>query len=185
MRIGLTSSLLAVAMLLAPISVPAQEGLLEQFELQPEKRWRFFTDGVMGGVSTGQAAFVSENGRTHVRMTGTVSTRNNGGFIQIRLDLPDAAPEDATGVRLIVRGNDQEYYIHLRTGGTRLPWQYYQAGFDVTGDWAEIRLPFAAFQPSGRLLRPVPRAIRLTSLGIVAYGRDHLADIEVQEVGFY
>ena len=75
--------------------------------------------------------------------------------------------------------------MHLRSGGTVLPWQYYQAGFDAARGWTEIRLPFTAFKASGRLLRRVPRAQGLTSLGVVAYGRDHEARIDVREVGFY
>ena len=65
-----------------------------------------------------------------------------------------------------------------------LPWQYYQAGFDVTRDWAEIRLPFDAFAASGALLRTTPRAHSVTAIGIVAYGRDHDAEIDVRELGF-
>ena len=103
-----------------------------------------YTDGVMGGVSTGQVAFLKEGDQPFARMTGTVSTENNGGFIQMRMDLPDGAPDDATGVRLVARGNDQQYFVHLRTSGTVLPWQYYQAGFEVTGNWAELRLPTCA-----------------------------------------
>lgn len=72
----------------------------------------------------------------------------------------------------------------MPTKGTVLPWQYYQAGFDVTGDWTEIRLPFDAFADSGALLRDVPRAGSLTSISIVAYGRNHDAEIDVLEVGF-
>jgi hypothetical protein len=88
-------------------------------------------------------------------------------------------------VRLVLRGNDQRYFVHLRTGGTLLPWQYYQAGFAVTEAWTEVRLPFAAFTPSGAILRRVPRPASLTSLGVVAYGRDHEARIDVQAIGFY
>jgi hypothetical protein len=163
----------------------ATEIMLEDFETKPEVRWRFFADTVMGGVSSGQVSFVREGDNTHAHMTGKVSTKNNGGFIQIRMNLPKAPPEGSTGVRLIVRGNDQRYFVHLRTAGTMLPWQYYQAGFDVTRDWVEVRLPFSAFSPSGRLLRAAPRAASLKSLGIVAYGRDHEAEIDVREVGFY
>lgn len=159
--------------------------MIENFEVQPETRWRFFTDGVMGGVSTGQVAFLKEGYRTYAHMTGNVSTENNGGFLQMRMDLADGVPSDATGVRLIVRGNDQTYFVHLRTGGTVLPWQYYQAGFEVTGDWGEVRLPFDIFKRSGRLLRAVPRADSLKSIAVVAYGRDHEAEIDVREVGFY
>ncbi|WP_316651707.1 CIA30 family protein [Ovoidimarina sediminis] len=163
----------------------AEAIMIENFELQPETRWRFFTDGVMGGVSTGEVAFLKEGDQTYARMTGAVSTENNGGFIQMRMDLPDGAPEDATGVRLIVRGNDQTYFVHLRTGGTMLPWQYYQAGFEVRGDWGEVRLPFDSFRASGRLLRTVPHADSVRSIAIVAYGRDHEARIDIREVGFY
>ncbi len=35
------------------------------------------------------------------------------------------------------------------------------------------------------MLAPVPEAARLTSLGVVAYGRDYAAEIDVREVGFY
>lgn len=159
--------------------------MIETFEMQADAGWRFFTDQVMGGVSTGQVSFPQDDGRVYAQMTGRVSTENNGGFIQMRIDLNDAAPEGATGVRLVARGNDQRYFVHLRTGGTVMPWQYYQAGFDVTGDWAEVLLPFSTFEPSGRLLRSNPRAGGLKSVGIVAFGRDHAAEIDIREVGFY
>ena len=159
--------------------------LIEDFMMQPETRWRFFTDQVMGGVSTGGVAFSQEDGQAFARMTGRVSTANRGGFIQMRLDLSAPPPEGTTGVRLVVRGNGQRYFVHLRTGGTLLPWQYYQAGFDVTESWNEVRLPFDAFAASGALLRSVPAAGNLTSVSVVAYGRDHDARIDVREVGFY
>jgi hypothetical protein len=181
----LKQSLILVLLILVPIATTAEDRMIEDFELQPEKRWRFFTDGVMGGVSSGQVTFVREGGRSYAHMTGRVSVENNGGFIQMRTELPNGAPEGAAGVRLVVRGNDQEYFVHLRTGGTVLPWQYYQSGFEVTEDWREIRLPFESFRRSGRLLRAVPRADDLRSVAVVAYGRDHDARIDVREIGFY
>ncbi|MEW9920186.1 CIA30 family protein [Marimonas sp. MJW-29] len=163
----------------------AQSRMIETFEDQPETRWRFFSDQVMGGVSTGKVTFLSEGGLNFARMTGTVSTENRGGFIQMRLDLDAPPPDGATGVVLRVRGNDQRYFVHLRTAGTMLPWQYYQAGFDVTGAWTEVRLPFSAFSASGRLLRNTPKASSVKSVAVVAYGRDHAAGIDVAEIGFY
>lgn len=168
---------------IAPVS--AQQARIEDFTMQPETRWRFFTDTVMGGVSTGQTAFLQEDGTAFARMTGRVSTANRGGFIQMRMDLSNPPPEGTTGVRLVVRGNDQRYFVHLRTSGTILPWQYYQAGFEVTENWAEVRLPFDAFAASGALLRSVPKSGSLSSVAVVAYGRDHEARIDVREVGFY
>jgi Complex I intermediate-associated protein 30 (CIA30) len=163
----------------------AGQTIIEDFTMQPQTRWRFFTDQVMGGISTGGVAVAQEDGTSFARMTGRVSTANRGGFIQMRLDLASPPPEGTTGVRLIVRGNDQRYFVHLRTGGTLLPWQYYQAGFDVTEGWNELRLPLDAFKASGALLRGVPNPASLTSVAVVAYGRDHDARIDVRELGFY
>jgi hypothetical protein len=185
MRGRMKKSLLLVLLALLPTLTTAEDIMIENFKLQPETRWRFFTDDVMGGVSTGQVTFLKEGNQTYAHMTGNVSTENNGGFIQMRMDLPDGAPEDTTGVRLVVRGNNQTYFVHLRTSGTVLPWQYYQAGFNVKEDWGEVRLPFDAFRRSGRLLRAVPLADGLKSIAVVAYGRDHEAEIDVREVGFY
>lgn len=163
----------------------AQENMLEDFENKPETRWRFFADTVMGGVSSGQMMFKTDGGASYAKMTGRVSTANNGGFIQIRMDLPNAIPEGAKGLRLVVRGNNQKYFVHLRTNGTVLPWQYYQASFDVSSDWTEVRLPLGNFKASGRMLRSAPRAQSLKSVGIVAFGREHNAEIDVRAIGFY
>ncbi|MEY4696125.1 MAG: hypothetical protein RIT14_553 [Pseudomonadota bacterium] len=182
MAVAAICAALTPAMAQTPLDRPM---MIEDFKMQPETRWRFFTDQVMGGLSTGGVDFATEDGQAFARMTGRVSTANRGGFIQMRLDLATPPPEATTGVRLIVRGNDQRYFVHLRTTGTLLPWQYYQASFDVTQSWAEVRLPLDAFAASGALLRSVPRADSLASVAIVAYGRDHDALIDVREVGFY
>jgi hypothetical protein len=177
---------LAAALILSPVPpVSAEETTIEDFTMQPEIRWRFFADAVMGGVSSGRVVFEEEDGQPHAHMTGRVSTANRGGFIQMRLDLASPPPEGTTGVRLVVRGNDQRYFVHLRTAGTVLPWQYYQAGFEVTPSWTEVRLPLDAFVASGALLRTVPRPSSLRSIAVVAFGRDHDAEVDVREVGFY
>ena len=176
-----------IAALLALAGDPAAAGprMTETFETEPETRWRFFTDSVMGGVSSGEMRFVRRGGVAFARMTGRVSTENNGGFIQMRMTLPEPPAANTRGIRLVARGNGQRYFVHLRTRGMILPWQYYQAGFEVTDDWAEIKLPLARFTASGALLRQVPRADSLESIGVVAYGRDHAAEIELREIGLY
>ena len=118
-------------------------------------------------------------------MTGTVSLENNGGFIQFAHDLTFTPLAESTGLTIKVRGNNQEYFVHLRTSGTLLPWHYYQAAFDVTENWQELRLPFDSFKKSSKVLRTVPKPTSLKSIGIVAYGRAHSADIQVAEIGFY
>jgi len=159
--------------------------LIDDFSGKPAESWRFFADTVMGGVSSGQVVFKQENGVAYAQMVGVVSTANNGGFIQFRKKFDNAPSESIKGIRLVARGNNQRYFVHLRTSGTVLPWQYYQAGFNVTDEWREVRLPLEGFERSGKMLRGVPKATSLDSVGIVAYGRDHQADIQVREIGFY
>ena len=151
----------------------------------PLSEYRFFTDQVMGGVSTGAARVTGAAETRHLRLTGRVSTENRGGFIQARVDLPAPLPEAAQGVVLRVRGNGERYFAHLRTRGTILPWQYYQAPFETTAEWQEIRIPFTAFERSGALLRETPRPETVTSLAAVAYGREHEADLSFEWLGLY
>lgn len=143
--------------------------------------WRYLGDSVMGGVSRGEARLEG----SVLRLTGIVSTENRGGFIQARTELQDGLPETATGLRLRVRGNGLRYFLHLRTTRTVLPWQYYQQGFETGPDWADVTLPLADFAPSGRMMAGAPRPEDLRSLGLVAYGRDHEADVSLAGFGVY
>lgn len=177
-----TALVLAVAM---TIGTTASEITVDDFQSKPEQNWRFFADTVMGGKSSGKVVFKKEGAIAYARMTGRVTTANNGGFIQIRSDLGSPPPEGTTGVRLVVRGNGERYFVHLRTSGTILPWQYYQASFATSDAWQEVRLPFERFTRSGSFLGKTPKPSSLRSLGIVAFGRDYQADIEVREIGFY
>ena len=159
--------------------------LMDDFSKQPESRWEFITDQVMGGVSTGQVKFEAVDGRMAAHLTGKVSTVNRGGFIQFRSKLDTPLTDTLEGVWLTVKGNGEPYFVHLRTSGTILPWQYYQAEFQTTGEWQTIRLPFSAFKPSGTFLRETPKPSAVRSVGIVAFGKDYQADLWVQAVGFY
>ena len=94
------------------------------------QQWKFITDQVMGGISTGKVKVENINGIKCYRMTGNVSTKNNGGFIQIRAKLyPEIDTKDYEGIYIKVYGNDKNYNLHLRTGLTLAPWQYYSYTF--------------------------------------------------------
>ena len=97
------------------------ETTMENFKNSPENRWQFFTDQVMGGKSYGKLNFVSENNIKFASMTGNVTTENNGGFIQIRRELKNIDLSRAKSIRLYARGNNEKYFIFLRTTGTILP----------------------------------------------------------------
>ena len=139
--------------------------------------WTPISDRVMGGRSDVASSIEDVDGRRALKLSGTVRTANNGGFIQARLDLVrDRRPLDArayTGIRLLVKGVGQGYYIHVRTSGTILPWQYYGFPLALTGAWQTIEVPFDSFRPEnlGRKLDPE----KLTSLALVAAKADFTA----------
>ena len=56
-----------------------QDKMIDDFTKDSDKRWEFFTDQVMGGVSEGTASILSDNNGSYVRLEGSVSTANNGG----------------------------------------------------------------------------------------------------------
>ena len=150
-------------------------------------RWTGVSDRVMGGVSEETVAYDEIGGRRCLRLTGEVSLENNGGFIQMALDLaPDGGLLDASafsGLRLVVWGNGEAYGAHLRTPDNVRPWQSYRSGFKAEPEWREVRLPFASFAPH-RVEAPLD-ASRLRRLGLVAIGRAFRADLAVSEVALY
>jgi hypothetical protein len=149
--------------------------------------WQLFTDQVMGGVSRGIMAREHVAGRAAIRLRGDVRLENNGGFVQIGLDLaPDGGLVDASGfdgVEIDVLGNDESYGVHLRTDAVTRPWQSYRQRFAATETWQTVRLPFTRFEPH-RIDVPLD-VRRLRRIGIAAIGRAFAADIAVARVAFY
>ena len=93
-----------------------------------ENNWAYLADTVMGGISRGSAEF--SNGA--LRLTGQVSTKNNGGFIQVRTRIDSNETTEKTGVKIRVKGNGDVYYLHIRNASARLPWHYYTANFSTS-----------------------------------------------------
>jgi len=149
-------------------------------------QWRVVTDRVMGGVSEAQMSRRNVDGRSALCLNGTVSLENNGGFVQMTLDLSPNGLLDASafdGIRLVVRGDGSDYNVHLKTAATNLPWQSYRAQFPTAPQWRESRLPFSAFQP--HRLVPALDIARLKRLGIVAIGRAMPTNLCIAELGLY
>jgi hypothetical protein len=149
--------------------------------------WVLISDRVMGGVSSGSVRREVVAGRPAIRMRGGVSLENNGGFLQIALDLGEAgAPVDASswaGIRLDVIGNGQTYNLHLRTTDVKRPWESYRQSFTAPAKWTTVYLPFARFT-AHRTERPL-RPSRLRRIGLVAIGREFEVDLAIGNIRFY
>lgn len=149
-------------------------------------RWRVVTDRVMGGVS--DADLTPAGAGAGLRMRGDVSLDNDGGFVQMSLDLALGEGEvlDASGfdgVEVTVRGNGEIYGVHLRTDRLARPWQSYRQSFRAGPDWHSIRLPFAGFQP--HRTEAVFEPARLKRIGFVAIGRAFTADLAISKLALY
>ena len=148
--------------------------------------WRLFTDGVMGGVSKGDLTFDIVDNRRCMRLSGDVRLENNGGFVQIALDINEGGTINTDrykGFLLDIYGNAEEYNMHLRTNETQRPWQSYRATFLAVPSWQTILLPFSQFEPY-RIETPMdPADIR--RIGIVAIGRAFAANLCIGRVALY
>ena len=176
---------LASFLLILSQNAMAEQKLLDDFKNKPEDRWKFIADTVMGGISSGQLSFSVDGSANFARMVGKVSTENNGGFIQFRRSVIDGLPANTKGLKLSLRGNGQKYFVHIRTKGTFLPWQYYQRSFMSNEDWSETTMLLNEFRPSGILLRKTIDPKSIKSIGIVAFGRDHEAEIDVRKISLF
>ena len=148
--------------------------------------WRLITDGVMGGVSSGTLTLETIDQRNCLRMQGDVRLENNGGFVQVALEIGGTVAADASAYRGIVMdvyGNDETYNLHLRTDDLWLPWQSYRATFQAPASWQMVQLPFAEFTPY-----KTSKALDVTELeriGVVAIGRAFSADLCIARLGLY
>ena len=148
-------------------------------------RWIYFADNVMGGISEGSSEYVKVASGKAIRLYGEVSTKNNGGFIQVRMPYSIDQLEKYKGIKIKMKGNGDEYFLHLRNRSSRLPWQYYQASFKSEPTWKEVNIPFEQFKRSSNFMKSVFDPSSIKTIGIVAYGKDHTADVMVSELEFY
>ena len=186
----LKKAIVLILFLLCQSNVSSKDMILDQLKnpklTNQSQQWNFITDQVMGGVSTGKFGVEEVDGVMCYRMTGDVSTKNNGGFIQIRTKLiPEINSKDYNGVYIKVYGNEKNYNLHLRTGLTLAPWQYYSYTFATTKKWTEIRVPFKKFKKSNFYQPKNISGQSIKSVGLVAGFDNFKSDVCLSEIGFY
>jgi hypothetical protein len=161
--------------------MPADLSLIDDRSDPAPAAWRFFTDGVMGGVSSGGMTAEVVAGRAALCLRGQVRLDHNGGFIQMALPV-QPPPGDWQSIEIDVLGNGHRYGLHLRTASMTMPWQAWRAGFVATAAWQTLRLPLAAFEPyrcGGTL---AARDVR--RIGIVAIGEPLAAEVCVARLAW-
>ena len=142
--------------------------------------WRGVTDQVMGGKSV--LSIDHEDGIFY--MKGSVTTENNGGFIQVR-SAKEILSNNFSGIKLKVRGNPSSYYIHVRTNSLLFPWQYYSGEFSVDNNWSYVEIYFKDFKKSNFYQPSSFTSSEIKSIGFVAFGKDFEAKLDVVEAELF
>ena len=178
---------LLTLLILPRIASPKDEVIDFNFSSENAQYWQYISDRTMGGISDGQALLDKENDIFFARLIGNVSTKNNGGFIQLRstLSFVNLINNDKVlkGVRLNTRGNGETYHIFIRTSETRSYRDFYSATFIANNTWEIVDLPFSKFKH--RFSNSSLDGNDIRTFGIVAYGRDFFSDVSVSDIIFY
>jgi hypothetical protein len=161
---------------------PASAAVIDDRSGPAPAAWRFFTDGVMGGVSRGRMTAETAAGRPALCLRGEVRLDNNGGFIQMALELPAPPVGPWRGIELDVLGNGRRYGAHLRTADMTLPWQAWRATFTAPAVWHTVQLPFSAFTPYRH--RGALESAAVRRIGIVALGEAMTAEVCVARLAW-
>ena len=178
----------ADAMIIDDMRNSSAHGKAEEANFCEDKsdKWCFVSDKVMGGVSEGSFQTIVEGNDAHYNMQGNVSTENNGGFLQFRTKITNHPKNKLyKGIRIQVRGNNEEYAVHIRTKYLLLPWQYYQSTFIATNEWQVVELPLKNFVKSNFYQPSNVSSSDIKTLGIVAIGRDFQANIDLRYIELY
>ncbi len=162
------------------------------FEILPKKdididAWRFIKDQVMGGKSDGSMSlkeFTNQN-FDFISAKGNVST-DGGGFLMFRKEINANNLSNFSKVKFKARGNNEKYFIHIKTKGSIFPWVRYLGEFEVTDEWQDFEIEFTEFirysnnNPKKRNLNP--KKIKL--IGVEASGRDFDMEIDIASMSF-
>ena len=162
------------------------------FEILPKKdvdidSWRFVKDQVMGGKSEGYMLLKESTNQDFdfISAKGTVST-DGGGFLMFRKEINADNLNDFSKIKFKARGNNEKYFIHIKTKGSIFPWVRYLAEFEVIEKWQDFEIEFTEFirysnkSPKKRNLNP--KKIKL--IGVEASGRDFDMEIDIASMSF-
>ena len=90
---------------------------------------------------------------------------------------------DFSGIRIKIKGNNNQYFVHLRAP-RMMPWNYYYSDFYASDDWQIIDLPLSNFKYSRNGNIGINANV-IRSIGLVAYGRDFTAQLDIANIELY
>jgi len=175
-----------------PTALQSSRLLLSNFEgkepvIYEGAAWRGFSDRVMGGRSDAEMELSTIDGKNCARLSGTVTRKSNGGFIQMALAFGDrnAALDGSaySGIELLLYGNGEDYNVHVRT--TDCGWydESYRKTIFVEPKWQRLRIAWDEFEPNG-LSVPL-NSSGINRIAVLGWMREFKADVALAEISLY
>lgn len=167
------------------LTVP-EEQLIDLYRSTPDQPspWMVISDQVMGGVSR---AVLQQDQRLNSNcscLIGRTSLDNNGGFVQMKLDIArDQLRTDYQGIFIELYGNSHDYNLHVKTSQLSRPWQSFRCTLSVEPQWTRFIVPYEQLEAhrTDADLQPAD----ITSVAVVAIGQAFDVDVCVRRLGFY
>lgn len=146
--------------------------------------WSAISDQVMGGVSTAEVRQDEREGSACSCLTGRTRLENNGGFVQMKLEIdPSWQCGDYAGMFIELCGAAHDYNLSVKTTQLNRPWQSYRRTLTVAPQWTRFVVPYAELRPHRIDVELDPATIR--SVAVVAIGTAFDVDVCVRRFGFF
>ncbi|SDS50855.1 Complex I intermediate-associated protein 30 (CIA30) [Halopseudomonas xinjiangensis] len=146
--------------------------------------WVPITDQVMGGISTAELRQGERHGSVCTCLSGRTRLENNGGFVQMKLDIgPSWSPGDYAGVFIELCGAAHDYDLSIKTSQLERPWQSFRYTLPVEPQWTRFVVPYEALRPHRTEAELDPATIR--SVAGIGIGTAFDVDVCVRRFGFY
>ena len=167
------------------LAVPEQQlvDVYRSAQDQPSP-WMVISDQVMGGVSSAALHQDERHNSNCSCLIGRTSLDNNGGFVQMKLDIElGELRADYRGLFIELYGSAHDYNLHVKTTQLNRPWQSFRCTLSVEPQWTRFIVPYE--QLIAHRIHAELQPADISSVAIVAIGKEFDVDVCVRRLGFY
>ncbi|WP_373187801.1 CIA30 family protein [Halopseudomonas sp.] len=163
-----------------------EDSLIDVYRTQRDvpSPWVAISDQVMGGISSARLQQRDCGGSASTCLTGRTSLENNGGFVQMKLDIgPAHSLANFRGLFIELYGVAHEYDLRVKTSQLDKPWQSFRCKLQVAPQWTRFTIPYTHLRAHRTDAALDPSQIR--SIAVVAIGEEFDVDVCVRRAGFF
>ena len=162
------------------------EQLVDIYQARANDRspWMAISDQVMGGESSGGIRQDCRVGSACTCLTGRTSLENNGGFLQMKLEIEPGEPlAEYAGLFIELCGPAHDYNLNVKTTQLDKPWQSFRCTLPIAPQWTRFVVPYTQLSAHRTDAEFDPATMR--SVAVIAIGEAFDVDVCVRRFGFY